>query len=40
MKDRLIQEFWDELKKKDEEYVKMLKGQGIEIDDLVEKMRK
>lgn len=38
-KERLIDQFTDELKKKDDEYVKMLKDQSTDIKDLVNKMR-
>lgn len=39
-KDKLIKEFQNELKKKDDQYTKTLKGQGKDIEELVDKMRK
>ncbi len=38
-KDKLIGEFWDELKKKDDEYSKTLKQEANDIKVLVSKMR-
>lgn len=38
-KESLIREFWEELKKKDDQYIKMLKDQQIEIKDIVGGMR-
>lgn len=38
-KDKLIGEFWDELKKKDDEYSKTLKQEASDIKVLVSKMR-
>lgn len=34
-KDSLIKEFWDELKKKDDEYVKMLKEESEDIKKMI-----
>lgn len=39
-KDRLIREFMQNLKVKDEEYVKSLKKQNDDIDELIKAMRK
>lgn len=38
-KDKLINEFWDELKKKDDQYTKTLKEEANDIKILVSKMR-
>lgn len=38
-KDKLINEFWEELKKKDDQYTKTLKEQASDIKVLVSKMR-
>jgi hypothetical protein len=38
-KDKLINEFWEELKKKDDQYSKTLKEQSSDIKVLVSKMR-
>ena len=38
-KDKLINEFWEELKKKDDQYSKTLKDQSSDIKILVSKMR-
>lgn len=38
-KDKLINEFWEELKKKDDQYSKTLKEQASDIKVLVSKMR-
>lgn len=38
-KDKLIAEFWEELKKKDDQYTKTLKEQSNDIKVLVSKMR-
>lgn len=38
-KDKLINEFWEELKKKDDQYSKLLKDQANDIKVLVSKMR-
>ena len=38
-KDKLINEFWEELKKKDDQYSKLLKDQSSDIKVLVSKMR-
>lgn len=38
-KQKLILEFWEELKKKDDEYVKMLKEQSDDIKNMITKMR-
>lgn len=39
-KDKLIKEFWDELKKKDDDYVKMLKEHSSDIETMIINMRK
>ncbi|KRX03875.1 hypothetical protein PPERSA_04753 [Pseudocohnilembus persalinus] len=39
-KDGLITEFWNELKKKDDDYVKMLNSQSDDIKNMIEQMRK
>lgn len=36
----LIEELWNELKKKDDDYVKMLKEQSRDIETMIIKMRK
>ncbi len=38
-KDKLINQFWDELKKKDDQYTKTLKEEANDIKILVSKMR-
>ena len=39
-KDKLIKEFWDELKKKDDDYVKMLKEHASDIGTMIASMRR
>ena len=39
-KDSLIEDLWTELRKKDDDYVKMLKEQSRDIETMIVKMRK